>query len=291
MSAVPEQVRPRLPGGFHLPPFGIHQLLAAMVVGVSLWVLGVAWLGLQGVEQWVGSWQHDVRVHVYLDAGQEARAEALARELKAIDGVVAVRRISPAEAARWMRDWLGDVGLEEQALRQRLPISFELELRPQADTFLFDDLRDAARRYDAEVNESEIGLAQANRWLEQIRHVALFASLLLALAMMLIISNTLRMTLLTRADEIQLMRLLGAREWFVRLPFVLEGVVMGGAAGFAAWLLLWPVVGFAAEWLGHIGIEPDVWILLPPLLLGGAVVGSLGAALATMRAVASGIAE
>ncbi|RMH60880.1 MAG: FtsX-like permease family protein [Zetaproteobacteria bacterium] len=283
---MPDQVRPRLPGGFHLPPFGIHQLLAAIIVCVALWTLGCAWLALQAVEQWVGGWQHDVRIHVYLDPARAKDADRVARELSGIEGVVALHRISPAEAARWMQGWLGDVGLESKALRARLPISFELEVRPDAGEFLFDDMRDVARRYSAEVNESEIGLAQANRWLVQIRRVAMFASLLLALAMMLIISNTLRMTLLTRADEIQLMRLLGAREWFVRLPFVLEGIVMGAGAGLSAWLLLWPLTGFASEWLRHVGVEPHLWVLLLPMLVGGALVGCFGAAIATMRAVA-----
>jgi cell division transport system permease protein len=287
MNDIPEQVRLRLPGGFHLPPFGIHQFLAAVIVCVALWTVGMLWLGLQGANQWVGSWKNDIRVHVYLNADNSQQAEQLQRDLTDIEGVTEVTQISREEAARWMNEWMGDIGLGTHELRDRLPLTFQLSVQPEGHDFLFGDIRDAAHRNMAEVNESEISLAQAHRWLDQLQTLAMFASLVLVLAMMLIISNTLRMTLLARADEIHLMRLLGAREWFVRMPFILEGVAMGAGAGVAAWLLLWPVLWLGSEWLHNMGVNMHLLVLLLPMLFGGAVVGCLGAAIATTRVVSS----
>ena len=285
VAEKPEHIRVRLPGGFNLPPFGIHQFLALTIVCVAIWSLGVLWLGMQAAGQWVGGWQGDIRVHVYLDAGHADQAAGLKDELSRIKGVAGVQEIKPAEAARWMQTWLGDVQLDSRELERRLPLTFELSLASEVPEFLFADIRDAAERHLAHVNEDEVSLAQAHRWLGQIRFLVGFASLILALAMALIISNTLRMILIARADEIELMRLLGAKEWFVRLPFILEGMVLGAGAGLCAWLLLWPLVLAASDWLERLTIDPHVGVLLLPLLLGGTLIGCLGALLATTRVV------
>jgi len=282
---IPDKINPRLPGGFHLPPFGIHQVLALMIVCIALWAVGAIWLGMQAAGQWVGSWQQDINIHVYLDANHADKAAPLKTQLKAIPGIAEIRQISAEEAARWMQGWLRDAGMNQKELAARLPLTLELSLLDEQEEFLFDDIRDVASRFDARINEDEVSLAGAHHWITQARYLVWFASLILALAMALIISNTLRMTLLARADEIHLMRLMGAQEWFVRMPFILEGMLLGGAAGLAAWLLLWPVVLGSGAWLTSMQVDLSNWVLLLPLLLGGALVGSTGAVIATASVV------
>lgn len=286
-SQIPEHLNLRLPGGYNLPPFGIHQFLALIVVCISLWALGVMWLMMQAAEQWVGSWQQDIHLHVYLDSAKSEKAQKLNEALVAIPHVESVRRISADEAAIWMRSWLENVGLEQKELAARLPVSFELTLLKEQSEFMFSDIRDVAERFGAQVNEDEVNLAQAHQWLSQLSYLAWFASLILALAMAIIISNTLRMTLLARADEIHLMRLLGAREWFVRMPFILEGILLGAGAGVLAWLLLWPLVWTTSDWFAALQVDLSNWGLLLPLLFGGGFVGGLGSLIATARVVSS----
>ncbi len=280
-SDIPERVHPRLPGGFHLPPFGIHQFLALMIVCVSLWALGALWLGMQAAGQWVGGWQQDLRIHVYLPAKRAGAAEDLRQALEQVPNVASVRKITAGEAARWMESWLGDVGLSHRELVGRLPLTFELALAEDEEGFLFSDIRDAAERFGGMINDEEVSLARVNHWLSGLGMLAWFASLVLALAMSLIISNTLRMTLLARADEIHLMRLMGAKEWFVRMPFILEGALIGGAAGLLGWLLLWPLVWGAGDWLALLQVDLNAWLLFLPLVAGGGMVGMVGALIAT----------
>ena len=186
-----------------------------------------------------------------------------------------------------MQGWLGDARMNQQELAKHLPVSFEISLADGASEFLFSDIRDVATRFDAIVNEDEVDMAQAHHWISQAEFLAGFASLILALAMALIISNTLRMTLLARSDEIHLMRLMGAQEWFVRMPFILEGMVLGAGAGIAAWVLLWPVVIGTGDWLSTMQIDLNSWAMLLPLLFGGGLVGTVGALIATAK-VSSG---
>ncbi len=273
----------RLPGGFSLPPFGLHQILAMVVVTVALWSVGMLWLGMQAAGQWVGSWQRDIRLHVYLAPDRRGALQALAERIRDIDGVAEVRVVAQEEAVAWLQAWLGETGPDAREMARRLPASLEITPAADAGDFLFEDLRDEARRAGAEVNDDERYLIRAQGWLEDARLAGVLASLLLALAMAVIISNTLRMLLLAHADEVQLMRLLGAREWFVRMPFVLEGTLLGVGSGLLAWLLCWPIILGVSQWLEGTGIDLRGFPLLPPLALGGAAVGAMGAMIATVR--------
>ena len=82
-----------------------------------------------------------------------------------------------------------------------------------------------------------------------------------------------------------LMRLMGAKEWFVRLPFVLEGLLLGAGAGFTAWLLMWPLIWFTSDWQSSLGVDLSGWVMFLPLIFGGAVVGAMGALIATANIV------
>ncbi len=275
--------KPRLPGGFHLPPFGIHQVLALGIVCVALWIAAAFWLGMKAMEQWVGGWQGDIRYHVYLPHEQEGRLDKLTQSLRGLAGVEGVTIVDHKQTVRWMRTWLGNTGLGDSELADRLPGSIEISPAPDAGDFLFHDIEIEAARFGARINKSEASLARAHGWLREIKHWLLYSLGIVAFAIAIIISNTLRITMIARADEIELMRLLGAREWFVRMPFVLEGMVVGIGAGMLAWGLVWPLVFASADWLNAAGIHLHAVGLLPFLMVSGGAVGCIGALLATAR--------
>jgi len=286
-DVIPDKVNPRLPGGFNLPPFGIQQILALIIVCIALWAVGVIWLTMQGASQWVGGWQDEIRIHVYLHSAEPQKIRLLKQELENVPQVDSVRQVSAQEAAAWMQNWLSDARMNQNELAKHLPVSFEISMTDEHSEFLFSDIREVAMQFGATVNEDEVDLAQAHYWISQAGFLAGFASFILALAMALIISNTLRMALLARSEEIHLMRLMGAQEWFVRMPFILEGLVLGAGAGVAAWLLLWPVVIGTADWLFSMQVDLNSWGMLIPLILGGGLVGTVGALIATAK-VSSG---
>ena len=281
-GATAERTMPRLPGGFSLPPFGLHQWLALVIVCIALWAVGLLWLGLQAGAGWAGAWREDVRFHVYLETAD--KTEALSRALRQLRGVRGVRVVPTAESRAWLNSWLGGAdAVDVDEFLSALPTVIEVRPDGGGDAFLFADIADTARAFDAEVNRGEERLAEAGRVMRRIQGALWFATLIMAVAMVIVISNTLRMILLARADEVRLMRLLGADEVFVRLPFVLEGGLLGGMAGLLAWALLWPPVLTFGGWLAQLHIDIRVTPLLLPLLLGGALVGCLGALLATVR--------
>ncbi|MDQ6989898.1 MAG: permease-like cell division protein FtsX [Mariprofundaceae bacterium] len=279
------QANMRLPGGWQLPPFGIHQVLALVIVAVALWSVGLVWLALQGGQQWVGSWQQEVKVHVYVDKENRSMVGGLQKRLSKLEGVQAVRVVEQQEALLWMQKWLGGSGLDAKGFTQHLPDSIEVTLATPRHELVLQHIKEVAEKQGGSVNDDELSLAQAWDVLATIQNLAWFATLIMAMAMALIVSNTLRMILLARAEEVHLMRLMGAKEWFVRLPFILEGLLLGAGAALLAWLLQWPMLWFTSSWQLSLGIDLSGWAMLLPLLLSGALVGGLGALIATAHIV------
>lgn len=293
MQDIPEGVKVHLPGGWSMPPFGIHQYLAMVIVAVALWILGAFWLGLQASDQWVGSWQDKMTLHVYVQDSQTVSDEQMQQamdRIKDLPDVVTVERVEALQMQQWLAEWMGSSeGMDE--LLKALPTTLNVVVTKLQDDFTVTDIRDIAASIGGSMNEEEIQLLKVNDLLDQVEVLAWFVTVMLALAMALIISNTLRMILLARADEVHLMRLLGAQEWFVRMPFVLEGLLLGAAAGAMAWLLLWPVDWIASGWLEGSAIHLNLWVLLLALVPGGASMGALGAVIATASLVSPDSSE
>jgi len=266
----------RLPGGWSLPPFGQAQWLAVLVVAIAIWATGALWVGLQSVLQWAGTLQPEI--HFYLDAKQKRQKQPLIKALRQLSQVKTIDVISRAETHAWLQQWLGKTSnsATSSPIEALLPVTIRVILSGNAD-FLQDDLHDIATRFHATVNDEDFALLQARDRLTLARNILLGCALLLMIGMALIITNTLRLSLLAREDELSLMRLLGADEWFVQLPFLLEGAVIGAGAGSAALLLQIPLLAA----LRSLGLTPPPFSdLMLPILAGGIVIGIVGAVIA-----------
>ena len=125
-------------------------------------------------------------------------------------------------------------------------------------------------------------------WVEKLfrlRSIAGIAGLILggtfAAVAMIIIGATIRMTVLARAKEIEIMRLVGATDAFIRRPFLLEGLMKGILGGLVALILTWLAHRAIAQW-----VVATAFFDLPLMLLGitaGAALGVVGSALSVGR--------
>jgi cell division transport system permease protein len=117
------------------------------------------------------------------------------------------------------------------------------------------------------------------------RAFALWIMVILGAAAVVLIANTIRIAIFARRDEIGIMKLVGAGNWFVRIPFLLEGVIEGVIGAALAIALVWSVGGSIAALLstatdgGSISPPTDFMLRQALLLLGfGAGTGLLGSA-------------
>ncbi|MBU1473745.1 MAG: permease-like cell division protein FtsX, partial [Acidobacteria bacterium] len=161
-------------------------------------------------------------------------------------------------------------------------------------TFSRDSLNTAAGRDLVERMRTREGISdiQYNReWIERmrtfdrlIRAVGFFLGGILIFASFFIISNVIKLNVLARKNEIAILRLVGATNWFIRIPFVMEGVFLGLLGGVLAVFLLWLVTALFPLYLGSspgvIGELIQFRFLsvsqILALLVSGSLIGFLG---------------
>jgi cell division transport system permease protein len=235
----------------------ITSAIAALTIGVCLLLAGAFALLVSNMEAILARFGEELHVVAYLEPGiPQPKLDALMERALAQPGVETVEYVSAEEAAQRFRATQPERAVLLDGLEENpLPASVELRLAPQQRSG--EVARAAAEMLAALPGVAEIG--SGNEWIEGyaqavalIRGVGLAIGAVLALATLLIVANTIRLSIYARRDEIDILRLVGASRSYVATPFLLEGLVEGIAGGALGLVALW------AAWRG-----------LLPLLRGG----------------------
>ncbi len=222
-------------------------IAATMTVLIGMFLLGL----FIALGTWVLSWTNDVKrqlvINVYFCAeGGAQRACAEAATSQQIDQVRAqlvsmpevkdVRFVSKEDALEEMREKYPD--LVQNLASNPLPPSYRVTPHRGEDVGLI------ASRLEpppAGVEKVNYGKKKADRVLQVARIIGavfLVGSLVLIAASVLLISNTIRLSIFARRREVEVMKLVGATNWFVRGPFMLEGLITGLIGSLTAVVLL-----------------------------------------------------
>ena len=226
----------------------VATLLTAAVLGIALALPGGLYLLLDNIIQVTGHWDTAGRVSIFLKADEsDAQAADLARELGRWDEVARVNVISRAEALSEYRSMSGfDEVLE--AFEDNNPLPAVLTVEPTAE------VQNPARMKELVAKISTLPQVEFARfdlqWLQRLnaiveivlRGVYLLAALL-ALGVVLIIGNTIRLGIENRREEIEIASLFGATKAFIRRPFLYSGLLYGLFGAVIAWGIL--ALGFA----------------------------------------------
>lgn len=274
---------------------GLMSLASAATVAISLFILAVFLLLAVNVDNLANTIESQIEIRVYLQADLPAEArEALHSEITALEGVVEVLYVSKEDALVELRQQLGP---ENDDLLEGVE-----DINPLRDSFRVfaagpawvDPIASASATLDG---VEDVGYAKdlVQRLLGLMGSVRLGGLVLvgfMVIATLFVIANTVRLNILARSEEISIMRLVGATAWFIRWPFVLEGMLLGiiGAAlaGVAAWQAYsWAVSGVyrSLTFMPVVPVFPLVWRLGVVLLAAGIVIGALGSAVSLRRFV------
>jgi len=267
-------------------------LVGTATIFVAVFATGLFAAALGGAERLLQAWAGEVQLSVYLAPGSDL--EAAARSARAIAPGRPVEAVPAATALRRLQDDLGD---QARVLEGVGPGALPDAVDVRAPGISLDGARDLAARLRAGVpGAAEVDYG--NTWLETlerlVRRAQLAALVLfgaLAVATSVLVSNTLRLAMFARRDEIEIMKLVGATDAFVSAPFLIEGFLQGViGAGLAVGALVSLhalVVPRLAASIAAAGGLRLADTLPPPLLaglvLGGGAVGLLGSALSVAR--------
>lgn len=258
----------------------LMSIASVTTVLVLTLILGYFTAIMANLEKLADSLLDEVQVVAYLD--DTANRVSVLQQLERIDGVQQAHFVSKETALKKLVERMqGRIDVNDLT-RNPLPDSYELAVD---DALNLEPVAVRARRI-AGVAEVKYGEEIARRMLNfnaMVRSVGAVILALLFLSTVLIVSNTIRLTVFARRKEIEIMQMVGAAEWFIRWPFILEGVLQGVIGSMVAAALVGGsysmVVPKLAETVMFLPVIPAP-VLLPkllPALIGmGAFVGALG---------------
>jgi cell division transport system permease protein len=226
-----------------------NRLIHAISIGtisISLLFLGAFALFLVNVNNWVVEWGKSLNLSVYLEDGiDRATLKKIETALEALPGVHMKGFVSKEKAMMDLKATLGSHGgLLDGLSHNPLPASYEL---------VFKDVRNSPidpKRIKGDLEKIK-GVTEV-QYSEQVQErfeaifymlkvAGLVIGLLLCMAVLFIITNTIRLTIYSRREEIEIYKLVGASDWFVKLPYLIEGAVEGVFGGALALLILFSI--------------------------------------------------
>ena len=269
---------------------------AILLISLSLAALGAFWLLSSNLGQAVDQFRERVKIIVYLKREPPTNeSNALVERVRRMPGVAAVRYVGKIEALGTLKQVLGKDAAVADSLPQN-PLPASLEITPTAEGATLDGARSLVTRLAAlpETDEVGGGLDWMDRFAQGQRLLWLFGlavGAVLAGAAILTVATATALVLHARRDEMEIMRLVGAPEYVVRLPLLMQGMMQGliGAV-LAIWVLIgcYAILGPRVEPLvtETLGI-PRLTFLRPlnvvSLMIAGTLLGGLGGWMARGR--------
>ncbi|WP_302518693.1 permease-like cell division protein FtsX [Megamonas funiformis] len=267
-------------------------LASIFTVVLSLFILGFFSIVILNLNKMADTLESQVQISVYLkdDLSQEEIDETK-ETLSKIEGLQDIKFTTREEAMKNFKERLGDQQFLLDALDDTnpLPNSFSLtvtspqQVKTIADTAAALDSVESAS-YSQDIINHLLNLTHL------IRLIGVALIILLTGAAIFIISNTIRLTVFARRKEIAIMKYVGATDWFIRWPFLLEGICLGFIGGGLATIFLYIVynqvtqeIYEAMAFFPLIPQHPFIDYISLAILVAGIIIGALGSTISLKR--------
>ena len=221
---------------------GFMSFAAVCVTVACLIIVGSFSILAYNLDVMVNDLNQTSEILVYIDSDlSDAEARSIGTKINALSNVLQATFISREEALEsFVKDHNGDSafnGVQASDLRHRYEVTLE-------DNTLMDQT-DAQLQQIPGVAKTNAAyeLAQGFTTIQQVLHIVSIAMIAVLLVIsLLIISNTVKLAMYDRRDEIFIMKMVGATNGFIRLPFIVEGFTLG---------MIGAVLAFGLEWVGY----------------------------------------
>jgi len=275
---------------------GWGGLASIGTIAFSFVIVGIFLIITGNLGALVSEWKEQFQVTVFLEDGITAeQLTLLKKRIQSERAVKAMTYTSKEEALQsFKRELKGKESLLEGLGENPIPASLQLRIHDAYQT------PEALRQFTASLGRLEgvEDVLYGQEWVDRLtaavrmlRLLGLSVGLALGMASLLIVSNTIRLAVYTRAEEIEIMRLVGATKLHIRAPFLLEGMIQGGLGATLALLLLF---GAYRATLWQLQLTPGqifgmgVGSFLDPhwagaMLVAGAGVGAFGSLISVGR--------
>ena len=259
------------------------SVLSVVTIAFSLFAFGLFGLAAINIRRALEQVEERVEVRGFIGQGTEIESVAAAmKDIGEFPEVARVNYVSEERALERARREMGEFAdvFESGVLPASIEVNLRAGFRSPANV---KSVADRMKTY-AFIDDVRYG----EEWVEKLhrlRNIATVAGIALGLAFaavaIIIIGATIRMAVLARAEEISIMRLVGATDMFIRLPFLLDGLVKGTIGGLLALLFAWIAHRTVNEYFLRTVFFNRELIFLG--IVGGAVMGVFGSLVSVGR--------
>ncbi len=273
----------------------LAALMTVAVIAIALALPAGLHLLLQNVQQISNRWDSAATISLFMQQGvDEAKAERTAKKLRAMDEVATVTMISRSDALEEFRQLSGFADALEALDENPLPVVLIVQPAMQHTTPAAVGILVKKLQRQAGVDFAQLDM----EWVQRFQAIARIAERgvvvlgsMLALAVLLIVGNTIRLEIQNRHAEIEITKLIGGTNAFIRRPFLYGGLWYGLMGGWLAWILvsvaLWLLSGPAEElallYRSDFGLSSVPISTILTLLAGGGLLGLAGSWVAVGR--------
>ena len=266
----------------------LSAFVSVTTIGISLLLLGLFAIITVNASRFIDALRMKVEIEAFLQEPVTAdQVAALQKQVAAIEGVETVVYVSKDEAANIFKQEFGE-DIKKVLDFNPLPPSFKIRLRDGYRTAVAAQTM-SKRLTETKGIESVVYrkalLELIDQRTETVHNLTLGLGLLVGLSAILLVSNTIRLAIYAKQRIIRTMELVGATRGFIRLPFLLEGIIQGLLGGVVASALLYVLLERAVrllsqEFSDYVHMNPSFYLLV---VAAGVALGLLGSVISVLR--------
>jgi cell division transport system permease protein len=275
-----------------LDDWSLHTLAVASLV-VAFLCLGVTLLAVSNLDRIAARWGNTHHLSLYLkDSTEKADISQLQLVLESLPEVTEVEYLSPTAAQKRFLEQTDDTSDFASLPTDVFPASLEITLGRGVRKAR---LKEITGRLEQLAPVEEVETYQG--WFDQLASLlrasqwsATILAFLVAICVIAVIGNTVRMAIAHRSDEIEVLKLCGATDSFVRMPFVIEGAIQGSVAALFSIVLLLIVYAIGRGQVAYVfttltGVPITFFnpLIAVAVVIGGGAAGALGSVLSLRR--------
>ncbi|EFD93698.1 efflux ABC transporter, permease protein [Megasphaera lornae] len=268
------------------------SIASIVTVALSFFILGIFAIMVANLDNFADNLENQVQISVYLKDGLTTeQVMGVGKRLKALPEVRQIKFTNKDQAMTELKERMKDQPgiLEALEGKNPLPTSYEITFTQagavkKAAQIVATYPEVESSHYGQEIIEQLLNITRVIRW----GGMALIV--LLTVATLFIISNTIRLTVFARRKEIGIMKYVGATNWFIRWPFLLEGLLLGFIGGVIADAALVQFYRFVTSEIHHslaflplVGMNPFMYQVGIGLLLLSMIIGAVGSTISLKR--------
>lgn len=221
----------------------LTHLISMSTIAISMLLFGTFILLYVNLDNWIKEWGESLSMSVYVkeDITEDVKNH-IESTLAQIEGAEIKEYISKEEALTRLKKALGaQAGLLDSLRKNPLPGSFEIVFNDVSSQELDPGkIKESLEKIQGvdEVQYSEQWMERFKGLMYVFKVVGFIIGGFLCIAVLFITTNTIKLAIYARRDELEIYKLVGATDWFVKMPFLIEGVVQGTVGGLVAFMAL-----------------------------------------------------